>query len=389
MVRTVGVEEEFLLLRADLGGLAPRGEEVVDLATDRERDANADADADAEVDAGGTPVGQAFEHELKREQAELGTPPCSAMDELGEQLRGLRERLATAAASRGVRLVACGTSPLPGSTTTTADDRYERMGHDFAITARQQLTCGMHVHVAVDSRDEGVAVLDRIRPWLAVLSALSANSPFWQGRDTGYASYRSQLWGQWPTAGPVEPFGDVAGYDRATADLVASGAALDHGMIYFDARLSASYPTVEIRVADVCPSVTEAVLLATLARALVSTAARRSRDGEPAVAVRTDLLRAAQWRAARWGMTGDLVDPTAASIVPAWTMAGRLVDWVRAELVATGDVGLVAHGLDFVGRTGTGAQRQRAALSGSGRIEDVLRALVVAGPSDHARITDS
>ena len=109
--------------------------------------------------------------------------------------------------------------------------------------ARQQLSCGMHVHVGLESRAEGVAVLDRIRPWLSVLMALSANSPFAHGVDTGYASYRTVLWGQWPTATVTEAFGDEAGYDRVIAELIASEAALDDGMIYFEARLSASYPT--------------------------------------------------------------------------------------------------------------------------------------------------
>ena len=113
-------------------------------------------------------------------------------------------------------------------------------------------------------------MIDRIAAWLPLLLALSSNSPFWQGHDTGYASFRTVIWGLWPTAGPSGPFGDAAGYDAAVADLVRSGAALDVGMVYFDARLSASYPTVEIRVADVCTDVRDAVLLAALSRALCS-----------------------------------------------------------------------------------------------------------------------
>lgn len=370
-VRTVGVEEEFLLVRADLAELAPEGDEIVRLAASNEPQSSAGAESAPE------PVSEPFEHEFKREQAELGTAPCDSLAELDRQLRELRGRLAHAARQRGAVLVASGTSPLPGGSTATEDDRYARMGRDFAVTAAQQLSCGMHVHVAIGSPEEGVAVLDRIRPWLAVLTALSANSPFWQGEDTGYASYRTQLWGQWPTAGAVEAFGDVAGYHRATGDLIASGAALDDGMIYFDARLSASYPTVEIRVADVCGAVADAVLIAGLIRGLVATAAAQWRVGLSAPPVRADLLRAAQWRAARWGMSGELVDVGAATLRPAWDLADLLVDWVATEISASGDLDRVRDGLRALRERGTGADAQRATLARSGRLVDVVRSGIV------------
>ncbi len=108
----------------------------------------------------------------------------------------------------------------------------------------------MHVHVDVADDGEGVKVIDGLRPWLPVLRAMSVNSPYWRGTDTGYASWRSQVWARWPTAGPSDLFQDPEGYRAATEALVRSGAALDLGMLYFDARLSQSYPTVEIRVFD-------------------------------------------------------------------------------------------------------------------------------------------
>ena len=122
-------------------------------------------------------------------------------------------------------------------------------------------------------------MLDRIGPWLPVLLAMSANSPFWNGVDSGYASYRSQVWQRWPTAGPTGTFGSAAAYRQVIDDLVATGAALDRAMIYFDARLSERYPTLEIRVADVCLRAEDTVLIGALARALVETSAREAADG--------------------------------------------------------------------------------------------------------------
>ena len=358
-VRTLGVEEEFLLARADGRELVPAGQVVVERAARR-------------ADPGDDDVaGAAFEHEFKREQAELGTPPCRTLDELATELRARRQVLVAAARDSGARLLVTGTSPVAGRATPTDDQRYDRMNAEFAVVARQQLSCGMHVHVAVDSRTEGVAVLDRIRPWLSVLLALSANSPFSDGRDTGYASYRSVLWGQWPSATVTEAFGDEAGYERVVTSLIASGAALDDGMIYFEARLSASYPTVEIRVADVCLDVSNAVAVAGLARALVESAIARWRAGERVEPVRTELLRAASWAASRHAMAGELVDAVTGARGPAWERVAALLTWV-GDGVSTQDRAPLEAGLDELRRRGTGADRQRAAYARGGRIGDVI-----------------
>jgi len=346
MTRTVGVEEEFLLVQSGSARLAPAGDDVV-----------ATAEAESE--------GQ-FEHELQREQAELGTAPHEHMESLDHDLRARRAELGAAAHERGVRLLASATSPLDQHVSTTADARYERMMAMFGRLARMQLTCGMHVHVSVASPEEGVAVLDRIRGWLPVLTALSANSPYLAGQDTDYASYRTVQWGQWPTAGPTEPFETVAGYERACETVVASGAAMDQGMIYFDARLSARYPTIEIRVCDVCADVRDASTIAALARALVSTAAVQAAEGVPAPDIRIELLRAASWRAARWGIEQELVDTHRGCLVPAWELVDGLMEAVGPALRDTGDDTLVEAGLDRIRKRGTGARLQRAAHASGG-----------------------
>jgi carboxylate-amine ligase len=249
----------------------------------------------------------------------------------------------------------------------------------FGRLARMQLTCGMHVHVAIESPAEGVRVLDRIRGWLPVLTALSANSPYLAGQDTDYASYRTVLWGQWPTAGVADPFGTVEGYRAAREALIATGAALDDGMIYFDARLSANYPTVEIRVCDVCADVGDASVIAALARALVATAAD---DDAPPPQVRGELLRAATWRAARWGVEERLVDAYGARLVPAWELVEALVDDVGEALGEAGDDRVVAEGLARIRSRGTGARRQREAHAAGGiaGLVDALAELTVTPP---------
>jgi carboxylate-amine ligase len=180
------------------------------------------------------------------------------------------------------------------------------------------------------------------------------------------------LWGQWPTAGPTEEFSDEGSYDAVVAELLESGTILDEGMVYFDARLSARYPTVELRVADVCVDVRDAVLLAALARALVETMAGRWRAGESAPRIRTSLLRVAAWRAARSGLSGELVDPRTGKPVPAWQLVTELIEQLGPALRRSGDEQLVADGLARLRAHGTGADRQRASFAARGSLEDVV-----------------
>jgi carboxylate-amine ligase len=349
-VRSFGVEEELLLVDPGSGAAVALAEAVTGGAEN-------------------APVA-----ELQREQVETDTAPCDTLDELAGQLRARRRAAADAAGRQNCQVVALATSPLPVSPSTMPKERYLRITEAYARTAREQLTCGCHVHVRVESEDEGVAVLDRIRPWLAVLLAMTANSPFWQGRDSGYASYRQQVWGRWPSAGPAELFGTPKAYHETVQAMIDSGVLLDEGMIYFDARLSRHYPTVEIRIADVCTVADDAVLLAVLVRALVETAAREWRAGEPPPAVRTELLRMASWRASRSGLEGELLHPVSLRPVPAREAVRALFDHATPALADSGDR---RTALDLTRRLldrGGGATRQRLTYARTGDLAAVVRA---------------
>ncbi|MFC0714906.1 carboxylate-amine ligase [Cellulomonas biazotea] len=340
-MRTMGVEEEFLLV-------TPQGEPYAVAPTVLRHAAAEPSDP--------RPGGD-VEKEFKQEQVETSTHPCTDRDDLLAQVRDGRRRADALAQRAGARVAALGTAPHVVESTVIPDRRANEIRARFGQTAREQLTCGCHVHVEVADDDEGARVLDHLRPWNQVLLALSANSPSWLGASTGYASYRSQVWGRWPTAGPTAPFGDGAGYRRVIADLLRSETVLDDGMVYFDARLSARYPTVEVRVADVCLDAADAVLQATLVRALAETALRTDPPAEP---VRAEVLRAWTWRAARSGVTGDLVSPSAGTPRPAADVVGELVDHVRDALVEAGDLDWVERQVGHVLRRGNGAVQQLA-----------------------------
>ena len=334
--------------------------------------------ADEDPDSGGAPGGPRLVPELKEQQIELGTRVCRTLEEVAAELRHWRTRADAAAATVGARVVALASSPVPVEPVPTSGQRYEQMVEAFGLTATEVLTCGCHVHVSVDGDEEGVAVLDRIRVWLPVLTALTANSPFWAGQDTGYASFRSQVWNRWPSAGPNAVFGSAAAYHRLVDDLVGTDTVLDEGMLYFDARLSATWPTVEVRVADVALRVEDAVLLAGLVRGLVETAAREWRAGVPAPDVRTEVVRVAGWRAGRSGLTGDLVDPRTGRPAPAAEVVAALLAHVRGALTDSGDAERVQAGLAEVLRRGTGTALQREVFAATGDPAAVVRAAVTA-----------
>jgi glutamate---cysteine ligase / carboxylate-amine ligase len=348
-VRTLGVEEEFLLV--DPGSGRPRAVGQAVLA----------ASADEELTG-----------ELQQEQVETGTKPCHSLDELSAQIRAARTTAAAAAADAGAALVPLATSPLPVEPTITPSRRYAEMARRFGLTVAEELTCGCHVHVAVDSPDEGVAVLDRIRPWLAPLLALSSNSPFWGGTDSGYRSYRTQVWQRWPSAGPYAPFGSLPAYRSMVDTALGTDTLLDEGMVYLDARLSRQHPTVEVRVADVCREPDDAVLVAGLVRALVQTAADAAVRGEAPDPVRTEVLRLAAWRASRSGLEGELLDPNGWRPAPAADVLDALVAHVTPALEEAGDLEPVRGLLDAALRRGTGARRQREVLGRTGDLAAVV-----------------
>lgn len=337
MARPFGVEEELLVVAGHDARAVPAGERVIE-------------------QEGGVVV----EHEFKRQQVEIGSTPTDSAEAMLADLRARRAAAIEAAAAVGTRIAALATHPLPVTPVPTTDERYERMAQEFGLTAREQLTCGQHVHVEIGDRHEGVEVLNRIAPWLSVLTALAANSPYWQGEDTGFAGYRTLRWGLWPTSGPLYGLSGPDEYDALMASLIESGAALDPGMLYFDARLSATYPTVEIRVADVSTEVEDAVLLGVLCRALVETAVRDRREQTPLPPVRPELLRAATFRAARSGLTGNLVHVTSGRAGPAAEVVRALRDHLAPALVDLGDLEMVDHGLARLLSSGGGAARQRA-----------------------------
>jgi carboxylate-amine ligase len=332
----IGVEEELLLVSAT-GEPLPRNKKVVEEL----------GDSDITL-------------ELTRAQVETNSPVCTTTDQLHKSLSEMRSALAAAAADEGGRLLATAV-PLYGeaSQLVTKKPRYQEMEARYGQLAREQAVCGCHVHVDVPDKAAAVRVSNHLRPWLPALLALTANSPVYLGRDTGFASWRWIMWSRWPSAGAPPYLESVEHYDALVAMYVAAGSLMDEQMVYWDARPSSHLPTIEVRVSDVPLTVDETVLLATLARALVMTALD---DGGPGPQLEPQILSAAYWLAARDGLTASGLDVLTGEQLPMRQVIRDLRDKVEPALRDLDAVSLVDEGIERAFRDGNGAIKQRKAF---------------------------
>ncbi len=351
---TLGVEEEYQIIDPHSRRLRPRVLQVLPQAQ--------------------AALGENAQPEFQASQIEMATPVCLTLAEVRAQVVRARRALLDAAARDGGRIGAAGTHPFSNSADqpVTPKPRYQDMAEQYQQLAHELVIFGCHVHVGLPDPDAGLAVINRARYWLTPLLALSANSPFWEGADTGYASYRTELWARWPMAGPPLPFASRGELEALVQALVATGSISDASKIYWDIRLPEKVPTVEFRVADVCLRVDEAVLLAGLVRALAGTCYMQAQGDEPFQAARPELLRAAHWRAARYGLEGELIDIAAGRAVPAADLVQSLLLFVRPALEEAGDWDEVSALAGETLRGGNGAMRQRAVFAETNSLESVV-----------------
>jgi carboxylate-amine ligase len=344
---TIGVEEEYLLVER-----ASR-----DLARDPP------SDLVARVEARLAAQGQAGQAspEFLRAQIEVQTRVCRTAREARADLARLRRAVADVAGDYGLAPIAASTHPfaLWRGAGATDKDRYRALERDLQGVGRRLVICGLHVHVGIEDDELRIDLMNQIGYFLPHLLALSTSSPFWQGEDSGLASYRVAIFNELPRTGPPDHFESYGEYRRQLDRLVAAGLIDDASKLWWDVRPSARFPTLEMRITDMCPYLDDAIAIAALYQCMISMLWRLKRMNQRWRIYPHMLVKENRWRAQRYGLDGGLVDFGKGEIVAYATLLEELFELVRPDAERLDCATEIAHARTILAR-GTSAHRQRA-----------------------------
>lgn len=355
---TIGVEEEYQLVSPEEGDLRSRGAVV------------RRADLSGEVDA-----------EVKDAMLEIGTPVCRTAEELTARLRDRRFQASAAAASEDLEIVASGMHPFSSwrAHFLTDGSRPRMLAEVFRQLLFRQNIWGMHVHVAVPEEYDRAVLMNTVRTFGPQLLALSCSSPFESGVDTGYASYRTVVWRGFPFVGVPPRFESWDEYRKFIDLLLRAGTIPDDRTLYWSVRPSARYPTLELRMCDVCPSIHDAVAIAALGRAIVVAAAEESLEpigGSLSASLQDEMLRENEWLAARDGLEATLITPEApGGGTHIRDAIGALLEQVRPVAERLGD-GAALERIDEILTNGNAAERMRRQLAESRTLTSLVDWLI-------------
>jgi carboxylate-amine ligase len=358
---TIGIEEEYLLVDLDSLALAPAPEALM---------AACQGDLEDQVSP-----------EFLNCQIEIGSKPCRTVAEAREDLRHLRRTVARHAKAHNLAPIAASCHPFADwrSQTHTDKQRYNDLDHDLAGVVRRMLICGMHVHVGIDPPDRRIDLMNQMSYFLPHLLALSASSPFWQGQDTGLASYRLTVFDNLPRTGLPPRMESFGSFERSVQVLVDMGVIEDASKIWWDLRPSSRFPTLESRICDVQPRLEDALTLAALTQAIARMLWRLAIRNQRWRIYDSFLVSENRWRAQRYGTTEGLIDLGRGEIVPMEDLVAEMVDLMAEDAEFFSSLSEVARLREMVAG-GTSAERQRAvarAAREAGADEDAaLRAVV-------------
>ncbi len=339
---TIGVEEEYHLVRAESGALVTKQPEEL-LAGCKQL------------------LGDRVTREFQQCQIEVGTKVCNGAGEVRSQLRELRAGIATTAKKFGIAPLAVSTHPFGNweKQAHTERDRYDMLARDMQIAARRLLICGMHVHVGIEDEDLRIDLYNQISYFLPHLLALTASSPFWNGGMTGLRAYRLSVFDELPRTGLPEPFDSWGEYRRTVNLLVRAKIIPDATMIWWDLRPSDRFPTLEMRICDVCPRLEDAVAVAMLYRCILRMLYRLRRDNQRWRSYPSFLIRENRWRAQRYGVSDSMIDFGRGEMLPFADLIDELIDHVSEDAKALDCVAEVNH-CKTIALEGTSADRQIA-----------------------------
>ena len=350
---TLGVEEELPIVDATTGELVSKIEEIM-------------ARLPGEFE-------EAVSYELFQSVLEIKTPPCKTVSETKEILRNLRSRVGSWTAACGASLASAGTHPFSRyrDQKVTNQDRYRKVIDTLRWVAEREVIFGQHVHVAVANEEQVIEAHNRLSEYAPLLLALSSNSPFWQGFDTGFESSRVKIFETFPRAGLPPAFPDYEAFENYVDTMVASGSMDDYTFCWWDVRPHPSIGTIELRILDSQTSLDYAASLTALTQCLV---AKTLSDGSKGP-YDQHLAEENKWRASRLGMEARFYNAERGENVPAQDEARALVE----ELRPVGqDLGCKEEleGILHIVENGTGSRMQRRVYEASGDFLDVVAYLI-------------
>ena len=339
---TIGIEEEYLLIDPETRDLA------ADPPTSILEECN-------------RRTGDRVTPEFLRAQIEVGTKVCNSIAEVTSELRKLRRCIADVAQEHGLAVIASSSHPTAdwGAQMYTDRERYQILAQDMQTLARRLLICGMHVHVGIDDEDLRIDLMNQVAYFLPHLLVLSTSAPFWRGRNTGLKSYRMAVWNELPRTGLPPHFASYGEYQRMLRTLVRAGIIQDATKLWWDVRPSDRFPTLEMRMTDICTRMEDTICVAALYRCLLRMLWRLRQSNQRWRIYDRFMVAENRWRAQRYGFDEGLIDFGKGRIIPYADLLEEILDLVRPDAEHFDCVAEVEHSRTILKR-GTSAHKQLA-----------------------------
>jgi carboxylate-amine ligase len=331
------------------------------------------------MEKGAAILGEKIKPEMLQSEVELISDICPDIAAARKELYGLRGTVAQLLEEEGLALIGAGTHPDACwlDQKTTPKDRYFELEEELQDIVRTILICGLHVHIGVENDEMAIVLINQLRTWIPQLLALSANSPFWNGRFTGIKSYRSVVWKPFPRSGVSEPFASWSDFDRYVQALVNTGCIDDGKKIWWDIRLHPFFHTIEFRVCDMPSSVEDSLSIAALCQALVAKLTWLHKHGMATHVLPRHYIEENKWRAMRYGLDTDVVDFVQERCLSMRDSIDKLLEFVDDVIDDLGSRREMQYIRDLLtDPRGTGADRQIAVYKRTGSIQEVTKFLM-------------
>ena len=357
-VYTLGIEEEFAIVDPTTRELRSHIQEI--------------------LEGGKVTLKEQIKPEMHQSVVELGTEICQSIADARSHVIELRSKLAELAGRSGLRIASVGTHPFSHwrDQLITEGERYQEIVRDMQSLARANLIFGLHVHVGIPNRETAIQVMNQARYFLPHIYALSVNSPFWVGRDTGLKGYRLKVFERFPRTGIPDAFESLSEYEDFCKLLVRTGCIDNPKKIWWDIRLHPFFDTLELRVCDAQSRVDDTLAIAALIQAIVAKLFKLLEQNTTFRVYRRRLLDENRWRATRYGLDGKLIDFGRETEVETRRLIEELLEFVAAESDELGSRREMEH-IERICREGTGADRQLAVFARTHDPKAVVDQIVV------------